>query len=75
MGDIDKLVAAILAAALASRDDTPSTADDYVSTYQGVLEALKDHELKKRSVHPQDDSWLAVNEELKKKKNANADRT
>jgi hypothetical protein len=76
MGDVEKLVAAILAAALSAKDDTPSNAKDYVDTYESVLEALKKREDEKRlKASAQDDSWVTVNEELRKQKNANADRT
>jgi hypothetical protein len=75
MGDAEKLVAAILAAALSSKNETAPNAEDYVDTYESVLEALKKREREKRSAAAQDDSWTAVNEELKRKKNANADRT
>jgi hypothetical protein len=79
MSDVEKLVAAILAAALSSKDDTPPNAKDYVDTYESVLKVLKERERErereKRSAAAKDDSWTAVNEELKRKKNANADRS
>jgi hypothetical protein len=75
MSDVEQLVAAILAAALLSKNEAAPNADGYVDTYESVLEALKKREREKRSkAAAQDDSWVAVNEALKKKK-ADADRT
>lgn len=77
MGDVEKLVAAILAAALSSKNETAPNAESYVDTYESVLEALKKREDEKRSkaAAGRDNSWVTVNEELRKKKNTNADRT
>jgi hypothetical protein len=76
MSDVEQLVAAILAAALSSKNETTPSAEGYVDSYESVLEALKKREREKRSkAAAQDDSWVSVNEALKKKKNADADRT
>jgi hypothetical protein len=74
--DVAKLVAAILAAALSSKNDTPSKAKDYVDTYESVLEVLEERERsrdkEKRSAAEKNDSWTKINEELKRKKGESA---
>jgi hypothetical protein len=44
MNDVEKLVAAILAAALSSKGDTRPNAKDYVDNYESVLELIRDRE-------------------------------
>jgi len=78
-GDVAKLVAAILAGALSHKNDAPSKAKDYVDTYESVLAVLQERERgrerEKRSAAEKDDSWTKINDELKRKKSENADRT
>ncbi len=68
MNEVEKLVAAILAAALSSKGDTRPNAKDYVENYESVLELIKEREThrekEKRSAVSKDDSWTAVNAEL-----------
>jgi len=77
MNDVEKLVAAILAAALSSKGDTRAHAKDYVDNYESVLELIRDRERgrekEKRIAASKDDSWTAVNAELQRKKNAITD--
>jgi hypothetical protein len=77
MNDVEKLVAAILAAALSSKGDTRPSAKDYVDNYESVLDVINERERsrekEKRTAAAKDDSWTAVNEELKRKKTAIAD--
>jgi hypothetical protein len=79
MSDVEKLVAAILAAALSAKGEIPSNVKDYVDTYENVLAVLKqrqsESENAKRAAASKDDSWTAVNAELKRKKNAEAPRS